>query len=84
MGKSNKYGELGLGDCNPRYHPSLITYFLNNNERINQISCGYKHTLVKTTTGKVYSWGYGGKGQLGRNSYNNYSTPGLIKFKIIH
>ena len=81
MGKSNKYGELGLGDCNPRYHPSLITYFLNNNERINQISCGYKHTLVKTTTGKVYSWGFGGKGQLGRNSYNNYSTPGLIKFE---
>ena len=81
MGKSNKYGELGLGDCNPRYHPSLITYFLNNNERINQISCGYKHTLVKTTTGKVYSWGYGGKGQLGRNSYNNCSTPGLIKFE---
>jgi alpha-tubulin suppressor-like RCC1 family protein len=37
MGKSNKYGELGLGDCNPRYHPSLITYFLNNNERTNQI-----------------------------------------------
>ena len=80
MGKSNKYGELGLGDFNPHLHPTLITYFIKSNERINQISCGFKHTIVKTTTGKVYTWGWGGKGQLGRNSYNNMNTPGLVKF----
>ncbi len=80
MGKSNKYGELGLGDFNPHLHPTLITYFIKSNERINQISCGFKHTIVKTTTGKVYTWGWGGKGQLGRNTYNNMNTPGLVKF----
>ena len=80
MGKSNKYGELGLGDFNPHYHPTLITYFVKKNERINQISCGFKHTVVKTTTGKVYTWGWGSKGQLGRNSFENSNTPGLVKF----
>ena len=36
MGKSKKYSELGLGDFNPRFHPTLITYFIKSNERINK------------------------------------------------
>jgi alpha-tubulin suppressor-like RCC1 family protein len=26
-------------------------------EKIVQVSCGYKHTVIKASSGKVYSWG---------------------------
>ena len=81
MGKSNKYGELGVGDFNPRYAPTPIDFFNLNLERINQISCGFKHCVAKSTTGRVYTWGCGCKGQLGQDNYNNMSIPGLVRFE---
>ena len=81
MGKSNKYGELGVGDFNPRYGPTPIDFFNLNLERINQISCGFKHCVAKSTTGRVYTWGCGCKGQLGQDNYNNMSIPGLVRFE---
>ena len=81
MGKSNKYGELGVGDFNPRYGPTPIEFFYLNKERINQISCGFKHSVAKSTTGRVYTWGCGCKGQLGQDNYNNMSIPGFVGFE---
>ena len=81
MGKSNKYGELGVGDFNPRYGPTPIDFFNLNFERINQISCGFKHCVAKSSTGRVYTWGCGCKGQLGQDNYNNMSIPGLVRFE---
>ena len=81
MGKSNKYGELGVGDFNPRYGPTPIDFFNLNLERINQISCGFKHCVAKSSTGRVYTWGCGCKGQLGQDNYNNMSIPGLVRFE---
>ena len=81
MGKSNKYGELGVGDFNPRYGPTLIDFFYLNLERINQISCGFKHCVAKSSTGRVYTWGCGCKGQLGQDHFNNMSIPGLVRFE---
>ena len=80
MGKSNKYGQLGTGDYSSHLSPILIEYFLNSNERITQISCGFKHSVAKTSLGKVYTWGANSKGQLGNNSYNNLTIPGIVKF----
>jgi alpha-tubulin suppressor-like RCC1 family protein len=57
MGKTNNYGQLGLGDTHPRYRPTLIEFFVINQERVTQISCGYKHAGCKTSTGRVYTWG---------------------------
>ena len=81
MGKSNKYGELGVGDHKPRYGPTPIDFFLLNSERISQISCGFKHCVAKSVTGRAYTWGCGCKGQLGQDNYNNMSIPGLVKFE---
>ena len=81
MGKSNKYGELGVGDFSPRYGPTPIEFFYLNKERINQISCGFKHSVAKSTTGRVYTWGCGCKGQLGQDNYNNMSIPGFVGFE---
>ena len=81
MGKSNKYGELGVGDFSPRYAPTPLQFFFLNKERINQISCGFKHSVAKSTTGRVYTWGCGCKGQLGQDDYNNMSIPGFVGFE---
>jgi alpha-tubulin suppressor-like RCC1 family protein len=54
FGKSNKQGELGIGDFRARSHPEPISI---DNEKIVQISCGFKHTLAKGSSGKVYAWG---------------------------
>lgn len=80
MGRTNKFGQLGHGDFEPRLHPSLIQYFVSNSERITQISCGYKHCIAKSACGRVYTWGMGCKGQLGLGTYNNLSIPSMVKF----
>lgn len=56
FGKSNKCGELGTGDYNPRFTPEPI-YTLADGDKICQIVCGFKHCLAKNHNGKVYSWG---------------------------
>jgi E3 ubiquitin-protein ligase HERC4 len=56
-GRKNIYGQLGHGDTNPRFIPTLIEIFMKNNERISQVSCGFKHVVVKSFTNKAYSWG---------------------------
>jgi alpha-tubulin suppressor-like RCC1 family protein len=57
MGRSNKYGQLGHGDTNHRYKPTLIEFFQINNERVTQVSCGFKHCAAHSSTGKAYTWG---------------------------
>lgn len=57
MGKKNEFGQLGHGDNLPRLKPTIIESFHLNNDRIAQISCGFKHCVVKTFTNKAYSWG---------------------------
>jgi len=57
FGKSNKYGELGTGDYESRKNPEPIYSLSDAGERIVMISCGYKHTVAKTSNGKVFTWG---------------------------
>jgi len=56
-GKSNKSGELGLGDYKPRIIPEPILSLAGAGEKITQLSCGYKHCLAKNSLGKVFTWG---------------------------
>ena len=37
--------------------------------------------MAKSTTGRVYTWGCGCKGQLGQDNYNNMSIPGFVGFE---
>jgi alpha-tubulin suppressor-like RCC1 family protein len=57
FGKSNKYGELGLGDNKQRLSPETIYSLADSGEKIVQVSCGFKHTIAKGSTGKVFTWG---------------------------
>jgi alpha-tubulin suppressor-like RCC1 family protein len=81
MGGTNKYGQLGHGDYNPVLRPRIIEFFTINNERINNISCGYKHCAARSLTGKVYTWGLGVKGQLGHGDFNNYTLPYQVRIE---
>lgn len=81
MGRTNKFGQLGHGDYEPRLHLSLIQYFVSNSERITQISCGFKHCVAKSAVNRAYTWGMGCKGQLGHNNYSNLTIPAMVKME---
>jgi len=74
---SNNDGQLGrasaLTFCNT---PMSI---LGIDDEIKSISAGGDHSLVLTTTGKVYSFGWGEKGQLGHGNKDSSWRPKLIK-----
>ena len=58
-----------------------ITISAANNETLkNKITeaklvAGYNHFIALTADGKVYGWGYNGKGQLGLNNTTSYKEP---------
>ena len=69
---SNDYGELGIKNINFCYNPEEITELKKYNERIIQVSCGFKHVICVSVNGRVYTWGNNTYGQLGhKNNGNN-------------
>lgn len=59
-------GELGLGERVTRIlSPALIKSFLPEDEDIAHIASGMAHTAAITSSGNVWAWGKGRKGQLG-------------------
>ena len=48
-------------------------------EKIDSISCGYRHSLALTQTGKVYAWGQNYWGQLGLKDTKIESKPKLVE-----
>ncbi len=56
------------------YDP-LTDILLLPNESIIQIELGTYHTVVVTSAGRVFSWGYNMQSQLGDGTNNNSSTP---------
>ncbi|KAH3756159.1 UVB-resistance 8 [Pelomyxa schiedti] len=64
----NKFGQLGLGDVNNRTAPCEVT--LLRAEGVIAIACGGYHTLAKTDSGIMYSWGAGDYGQLGLGTFD--------------
>ncbi|XP_040034961.2 putative E3 ubiquitin-protein ligase HERC4 [Gasterosteus aculeatus] len=69
----NKFGQLGLNDCNDRFFPSLLKSL--RSQRVIYISCGEDHTAALTKEGGVFTFGAGGYGQLGHNSTNHEINP---------
>ena len=73
----NEYGQLGLGDNNNRYIPTLLK--LPNNERISFITCGSNYSICLTENNLCYVWGYNYYDQLGLGDTKNRLTPTLLQ-----
>jgi hypothetical protein len=69
----NGNGELGVGDTNPRYNPTLISISGSVNS---VVANGANYTIMND--GKLYGWGWNGRGQLGVGDTNTRTSPTLI------
>jgi RCC1 and BTB domain-containing protein len=69
----NDRGQLGLGDHLSRTVPEQATVSFKG-KKIEQVSCGFAHTLIRTDAAEVLSCGAGDKGQLGLGSKNDAQT----------
>lgn len=47
---------------------------------IKTVSCGSRHTAAVTTTGDLYTWGWGDYGQLGHRSLTSSDEPERVEF----
>ena len=77
---SNQFGQLGHGDTEPRTYPTVVQFFLDMKKRVDQISCGFKHSACKSNN-KIYSWGCNSNGQLGTGNLKHIYTPNLNDIK---
>ncbi|MHA6481862.1 RCC1 domain-containing protein [Paenibacillus sp. strain BS8-2] len=74
----NDYNQLGLADGNNHWLPHHLNAFGGN--EVVDVDSGYRHTLVLTSDGSVYSFGNGnGSGVLGQGDSNHESTPKRIE-----
>lgn len=53
----------------------LITSLLYKGLVIDQVACGFAHTLAVSTSGQVFSWGCGKFGQLGLGTQESKHQP---------
>jgi len=69
----NKFGQLGLGHNNDTCSPCEVK--LPSNRKVRKLASGWRHTMVVTENGELYSWGRGVNGQLGLNSTVDANSP---------
>ncbi|MCK7488541.1 MAG: InlB B-repeat-containing protein [Bacillus subtilis] len=83
---SNNYGQVGNGTTTDQSTPLNITRFfgLVGAEHIVQVSAGDGHNIALSSTGRVFTWGYGIHGELGYGGTANRLTPTDItaQFKL--
>uniref|UniRef100_A0A7S0VEC2 RCC1-like domain-containing protein n=1 Tax=Hemiselmis tepida TaxID=464990 RepID=A0A7S0VEC2_9CRYP len=61
----NSHGQLGLGDIESRYTPTLVTSLSDLGIHIVDVALGAFHTVALSLKGNVYAWGYNANGQVG-------------------
>ncbi|XP_074029211.1 E3 ubiquitin-protein ligase HERC2 [Leptinotarsa decemlineata] len=73
------YGRLGHGTCEDCLTPTLVAGL--SGQHIVKVACGSgdAHTLCVTNQGRVYSWGDGDYGKLGRGGSEGSKIPRLIE-----
>jgi alpha-tubulin suppressor-like RCC1 family protein len=78
---SGRFGQLGLGDVDDRATPTLVARVEFDNKAVRMVACGVSHTAAVTEDGGVYTFGYGGYGQLGHGDEENQLAPSRVPEK---
>ncbi|XP_069859290.1 RCC1 and BTB domain-containing protein 2 isoform X2 [Dipodomys merriami] len=82
----NAYSQLGNGTTNHGLVPCHISTNLSNKQVI-EVACGSYHSLVLTSDGEVFAWGYNNSGQVGSGSTVNQPIPrrvtGYLQNKVV-
>ncbi|KAJ8785491.1 hypothetical protein J1605_007088 [Eschrichtius robustus] len=82
----NGYSQLGNGTTNHGLVPCHISTNLSNKQVI-EVACGSYHSLVLTSDGEVFAWGYNNSGQVGSASTANQPIPrrvtGCLQNKVV-
>ncbi|KAJ8769146.1 hypothetical protein K2173_000921 [Erythroxylum novogranatense] len=73
----NKFGQVGVGDNID--HCSPVQVKLPLDQKVVQVSCGWRHTLALTERQNVFSWGRGTNGQLGHGESKDRNVPTIIE-----
>lgn len=68
-----RYGNLGLGDQKDRAVPAEVTTL--NREKMKMVACGWRHTIVVSESGNIYSYGWSKYGQLGHGTFQDLLVP---------
>ncbi|OCT70081.1 probable E3 ubiquitin-protein ligase HERC4 isoform X2 [Xenopus laevis] len=72
------YGQLGHNSASHEVNPRKVFELMGN--IVTQIACGRQHTLAFVpSSGRIYSFGLGGNGQLGIGSTSNKKSPSMVK-----
>ena len=71
----NAKGQLGVGDFRRRKKMTLIKSLKDSNEKILEVSCGFKHVICRSVLGKTYTWGANESGQLGTGTTTPVNSP---------
>ncbi|KAF0874370.1 RCBT2 protein, partial [Crocuta crocuta] len=82
----NAYSQLGNGTTNHGLIPCHISTNLSN-KQVTEVACGSYHSLVLTSDGEVFAWGYNNSGQVGSGSTANQPIPrrvtGCLQNKVV-
>ena len=79
---SNEQCQLGIGNQDPTKdyktfyeEPILLTSLFYKGLIVDNVACGFSHTLISTKNGKIFSWGYGQFGALGHGTFESKNEP---------
>ncbi|ONI14366.1 hypothetical protein PRUPE_4G277200 [Prunus persica] len=73
----NKFGQVGVGDNIDHCSPVQVKF--PHDQKVVQITCGWRHTLAVTERQNVFSWGRGTNGQLGHGESIDRNVPTIIE-----
>eukprot|EP00906_Rhabdomonas_costata_P037295 RCo052472 len=71
----NNYGQLGHGDHSSLIQPKVVEAL--RGKEILMVSAGCGHAMVLTREG-LYTWGNGGRGQLGHGNIDDLAVPKVV------
>ncbi|XP_075905855.1 putative E3 ubiquitin-protein ligase HERC6 [Nelusetta ayraudi] len=71
-----RHGQLGHDSTDDELYPREV---VGVGELVSQISCGRRHTLVLGSSGQLWAFGDGGRGQIGDGRAEDRLTPTLIQ-----